>query len=189
MRGGRLESLSDREKRGEEVLKEEVKSLMEAENACLSPALVNALVSAYQIAITRALGAGANALSQMLLYELGDLLSEYVENLIKVDFEKPEEAIEKIFKELKLAKDVKVVREDGAWNIEVRGSIFIPTYQILRQRGVEFFTLSPEALLIASIIRRYLRLKGKGNERVKVKAEVPEDDVLRFKVVQIKALR
>ncbi len=175
--------------RGERVLKEEVKSLMSAEDVCLSPALVNALVSAYQIAITRALGAGANALSQMLLFELGDLLSDYVEQLIKVDFSKPEEAIEKVFKELKLAKEVKVKREDSTWDIEVRGSVFIPTYQILRQRNIEFFTLSPEALIIASIIRRYLRMKGKGNERVKVKAEVPEGDVLRFKVVEIKALR
>ncbi len=175
--------------RGEEILKEEVKSLMDAGNTCLSPALVNALVSAYQIAITRALGAGANALSQMLLFELGDLLSDYVEQLIDIDFEKPEEAIRKVFKELKLAEEVNVKREDSTWDIEVKGSVFIPTYQILRKRGIEFFTLSPEALIIASIIRRYLRMKGKGNERVKVKAEVPEDNVLRFKVVQIKALR
>ncbi len=172
-----------------EIMKE-VKFLEDSKDVCLSPALINGIVAAYQIAITKALGAGANALSQMLLQELGDLLSDYVKDIIPgVNFENPEDAIKKVFKELKLADEVDVKREGDTWLIEIRGSIFIPTYKILRQRGVEFFTLSPEALIVASIIRRYLRLKGTGKERVAVKAEVPEDDVLRFKVEQIRSLR
>jgi len=174
----------------EEIMKHEVEILRESENVCLSPALVNGIVAAYQIAITKALGAGANALSQMLLQELGELLSEYVEQVVGgVDFTKPEEAISKVFAELKLADEVKVKREGDEWHVEIKGSVFKPTYEILRERGVKFFTLSPEALIVASIIRKYLRIKGNGNERVSVKAEVPEGDTLVFKVKEVKALR
>jgi hypothetical protein len=171
-------------------LMKEVEILGESKDVCLSPALVNGIVAAYQIAVTKALGAGANALSQILLQELGDLLSSYVEQIVEdVDFTKPEEAIRKVFEELKLAEKVEVERGDNEWLIKIKGSVFIPTYKILRERNVEFFTLSPEALIVASIIRKYLRLKGTGKERVAVKAEVPEDDVLVFKVREIKSLR
>ena len=174
---------------GVELMKE-VKILEESKDVYLSPALINGIVAAYQIAVTRALGPGANALSQMLLQELGDLLSSYVEKLVDgIDFNKPEEAISKVFRELKLAGDVEVERGDGEWLIKIKDSVFIPTYRILRERGVEFFTLSPEALIVASIIRKYLRLKGTGKERVSVKAEVPEDDVLVFKVKELRPAR
>ncbi|ALU11344.1 hypothetical protein EYM_00145 [Ignicoccus islandicus DSM 13165] len=163
--------------------------MSEARGECIPSPLVNAIVSAYQIAITKALGAGANAMAQMLLTELGDFLSDYVESVIgEMDYEDVKGAVRKIFQELGLAKEVKIEEKDGKWVIEVRGSVFIPTYKILAQRGIQFFTLSPEALLIASIIRKSLRIKGDQKARVRVNAETPQDEVLRFEVQQISSL-
>ncbi len=174
---------------GVRSMSEVMKILSEAKDKCIPSPLINAIISAYQIAINKALGAGANAMSQMLLTELGDFLSNYVEELVgNIDFSDPREATKKVFKELGIAKDVEIEEVDGKWEVEVRGSVFIPTYKILAERGVKFFTLSPEALIIASIIRKSLRLKGDEKARVRVKAETPKDEVLRFEVIQLSSL-
>ena len=170
-------------------MNEGVSLLSEVRGECIPSPLVNAIVSAYQIAITKVLGAGANAMAQMLLSELGDFLSDYVESVIgKIDYSDVEEAVKKIFEELGLAKEVEIKEKDGKWEVVVKGSVFIPTYKILFERGVKFFTLSPEALLIASIIRKSLRSKGDEKARVRVKAETPSDDTLRFEVIQISSI-
>ncbi|UXD21717.1 hypothetical protein IPA_07150 [Ignicoccus pacificus DSM 13166] len=169
----------------------EVDALMKAKESCIPSPLVNGIVAAYQIAITKTLGSASNAMAQMLLTELGELLSKYVDEVLgEADYSNVEETVRRAFKELGLAEEVNVKKEDSKrWVIEIKGSVFIPTYRMLKERGVQFFTLSPEALLVASIIRRHLREAGEGNERVRVKAEVPEDDVLRFIVERIQALR
>jgi len=169
----------------------EVEALMSEGGKCIPSPLVNGIVAAYQIAITKTLGSASNAMAQMLLTELGELLSNYVDEVLgKADYGNVEETVKRAFEELGLAKEVNVEKsDDNKWIIEVKGSVFIPVYKILKDRGVQFFTLSPEALLVASIIRKHLREKGDGRERVKVKAEVPSDEVLRFEVEKISSLR
>ncbi len=170
---------------------EEVGALMSVGKECIPSPLVNGIVAAYQIAITKTLGSASNAMAQMLLTELGELLSNYVDEVLgEADYSNVEETVKRAFEELGLAKEVNVKKEgENKWIIEVKGSVFIPTYKILKERGVQFFTLSPEALLVASIIRRHLREAGDGKERVRVKAEVPEDETLRFIVEKIASLR
>ena len=174
----------------EEVSKERERVLHGVEKECISSALVNAIIAAYQIALYRTLGSAANAMSQLLISELGDSLVEYVDHILKVtDHKDVKEGIKRVFKELKVASDIDFKESNhSVWEVKIKDSTFKAAHEMLKTRGIRMFTLSPEALIIAAIARKSLRERGKGNERVKVEAELTDDELV-VRVVQIASLK
>ncbi len=179
------------------VIREEVTELLNY-GACVNSALVNAILVAYQKALYRVLGKSAKAFTQLLISELGDLLASmlgpYMINAIDKALEDHDgtlsRVITKAFKELGLASEVNVIEIDDANGIEVfeiKNSVFEPAYRILSKENIEM-ALTPEAFLIASIIRTRLREHGSGNERVDVEAEYAEGKLL-IKVKRISDLK
>ncbi len=164
----------------ESVAQERERVLGAVSDVCVNAALVNGIVTAYQVALHKTLGAAANAMSQLLITELGDSLSEYVDHLLgATDHKDILESIMRVFNNLKIASDVRYEEVDEkTWRIRIKDSVFKAAHKMLLQRGIELFTLSPEALIIASIIRKHLREEGKGNERVKVEATLTDDEIV-----------
>ncbi len=168
--------------------------------------MCNAILAAYQIALVKTLGSGAGAMSQILLNELGDVLIQLAG---EISGEKREVFEEKditniivgILKTLGIAKDVEVQELESTekhgqtlrrFSIKIWGSIFTPAHRVLVNRGVKSYSLSPEALLVAAILRKMLRDTAADKSiRVNVTAKLPEseDQPLEIIVEQITSLK
>lgn len=148
--------------------------------------LMNALITGYSIALHKTLGAGAGAMTQILLTEVGEVLSGMVDIILgdeQVAFEKEnlDEIIKSALLKLGIAEDVVIESSmDGDMEIHkiyIKKSLFNSTHQILIGKGIKEFPLSPEGLLCASIVRRVLREKtgGDANARINVNTKLPVD--------------
>ena len=152
--------------------------------------LVNmALMVGYQIALAKTLGTGVNSMGQLLQNEVGDLIAEIFdqvtkEGAINYKTESVEEIIARVFRELGIARDVKVERLEDAekygrklvrYKVELYDSFFKPVHKVLASRGLKEYPLSPEALLAAALLRKKLRLKH-ADARVKVTAILPHSE-------------
>ena len=150
----------------------------------VSAKVVNLILLGYQLALIQVLGKSAGAMAQLLISKLGDKLSES----LQVEAQSLEEAIKKLFKETGLANDVEFKQVDEkTYEIIVKDSAFKELHDMLKKEGLNDFPLSPEAMLAASIIRKYLRHYGDGKERVVVKTQFV-DDSLKIIVKQIRSL-
>jgi len=160
-------------------------------------ALMNGIVAAYEVALVRTLGKGANAMVQMLLTELGDLLADFVSTTKTIDktYENAAQLIAEALKHLGIAKEVEVEEvstEQGAriWKIRIRDSIFTAAHKLLASRGLREVGLSPEGLLVASILRQILRKQEGRYARVTMTTRLPSDnEPLEIIVKQIPTLR
>ncbi len=160
--------------------------------------LMNAIVTGYSVALAKALGTGAAAMSQLLIREVGDILSEMVDQILgnkqlEFNVENRTELIKSALLEMGIAKAVEVESE-GAENEErhrimISDSVFHPTHMILINRGYTEFPLSPEGFLCAAIIRRVLREKegGNVNAQVSVNTKLPVDG--KTLVVEVKEIK
>lgn len=149
--------------------------------------LINAIIAGYQIALNKTLGAGAAAMTQLLIKEVGDFLEELLE---EAGFEVHEikdlkEDIPRSLEMLGISKNVEVeLPENGSkagdrYIIKVHDSIFKPTALLLAKKGIKF-TLSPESFIIAAIVRKAIR-KVKPDAQVRIKVhpqEKPEDPLV-----------
>ncbi|WP_457550247.1 hypothetical protein [Archaeoglobus sp.] len=160
--------------------------------------LMNTLVAGYSIALEKVLGNYAGAMTQLLLTEVGDVLSAMVDEILgceQLSYESENRTvlIEKALKELGIAKDVKVISETSdeheKHKILIKDSIFYPVHRILVDRGLREFPLSPEGLLCAAIARRVLREKKGGDvkSRVVVNTLLPVED--RTLIIEIKQVK
>lgn len=75
--------------------------------------LMNSLVTGYSIALAKTLGSGAGAMTQILLSEIGEVLSAMVDEILgsgqaSYELENVEELLKNAFLELGIAKDVKI---------------------------------------------------------------------------------
>ncbi len=149
---------------------------------------VNAILLGYQVVIGKTLGRSFGGMTQMLLREVGDLLSEMVDKLtgdgVKYTEENIKEAIRRSLVETGIAKEVEVEElppeeKRGAllrrFRIRVKDSMFKPIYQILVQKGFTEFPLSPEGMLIAAVVLRILKKSNK-DARLNMKAKLPSSD-------------
>ncbi len=168
--------------------------------------LLNAIVAGYQLCMVRMLGSGATATTQILLTEVGELLSRMVDRILdssqaSYELENVGKLIANAFRELGIARRVEVEELEATekhgqklrrYRVLVYDSIFSPAHRILVERGVREFTLSPEALLAAAIVRRVLRERTGGDRRarVTVKAILPQaaDQPLEVLVEQLVSL-
>jgi len=148
--------------------------------------LMNSLVTGYSIALAKTLGSGAGAMTQILLSEVGEVLSAMVDEIlgskqVSYELENVEELLKNAFLELGIAENVKIekdVKENmRIYKLHIKGSLFVPVHKILIDRGLKEFPLSPEGLLSASIVRRVLRERTGGDTkaRVNVNTKLPVD--------------
>ncbi len=147
-----------------------------------------AILAGYQMALYRALGsAGAGAMTQMLLGEIGDLVLEILGKLEgKIDYSvsEPHELIADVLKRLGVAKEVKVERLEDVekhgrklrrYKVEIKDSVFMPVHKVLVKRGLREYPLSPEAMIVAAIVRKVL-LEKNPKARVNVTTVLPQSE-------------
>jgi len=146
--------------------------------------LMNSLITGYSIALAKTLGSGAGAMTQILLSEVGEVLSAMVDEIlgndqVNYEMENVEELLKNAFLELGIAKDIEIEKEKKdnmiIYKLYIKGSVFAPVHKILIDRGLKEFPLSPEGLLSASIVRRVLREREKG-ARINVNTKLPVED-------------
>ncbi|XRO75530.1 hypothetical protein ACO3TA_01235 [Methanocaldococcus sp. 28A] len=159
--------------------------------------LMNAVVTGYVIAVSKVLGRGATAMSQMLIREIGDVVAEMVDQIIgdeqlKYNAENRTELIKSALLEMGISKDVEVISEgkenEKIYKIKITNSIFHPTHMVLVHQGYKEFPLSPEGLICAAIVRKVLRSKEGGNSeaQVRVNTKLPTDG--KTLIVEIKEI-
>ncbi|AEM38642.1 hypothetical protein Pyrfu_0773 [Pyrolobus fumarii 1A] len=157
--------------------------------------LVNVIIAAYQYALHKTLGSSSGAMTQLLITNLGDELVHMLEETgVSITAETdPADAISNALRELGIAKHVEVVKPETQsvgeeYIIKVYDSVFREIPKFLAKLGVKY-TLSPEALLVAAIIRAYLRKKDP-NARVNVTVdEYAPDKPLTIRVKILRALK
>ena len=169
-------------KGGEFTLKEKVE---------IPSGLINAIIAGYQIALNKTLGAGAAAMTQLLIKEVGDFLEELLE---EIGFEVHEikdlkEDIPRSLEMLGISKNVEVeLPENGSksgdrYIIKVHDSIFKPTALLLAKKGIKF-TLSPESFIIAAIVRKAIRkIRPDAQVRIKIHPQEKPEDPLVIEVI------
>ncbi|MEO2117569.1 MAG: hypothetical protein ABGW92_04090, partial [Methanocaldococcus sp.] len=95
--------------------------------------LMNALVTGYSIALAKTLGSGAGAMTQILLSEVGEVLSAMVDEIlgseqVSYESENVEELLKNAFLELGIAQDVEIEKEvkDNMriYKLYIKGSLF-----------------------------------------------------------------
>lgn len=149
--------------------------------------LLNTIVAGYQIALNKTLGAGAAAMTQLLIKEIGDYLEDLLEDIgfELHDIQDLENDIPKAFKMLGISENVEVkLPDNGAssgdkYIIKVYDSIFKPVALMLHKKGIKF-TLSPESFLIAALVRKAVR-KARPDAQVRIKVlpqKTPEDPLV-----------
>ncbi len=138
--------------------------------------LVNVIIAAYQYALHRALGSGSGAMTQMLITDLGDELVNLLEDVgVRImEAENVADAIRRALEEFGIAKKVEVVKPEEnkvgeEYIVKIYDSVFKDIPRFLAKVGASY-TLSPEALLVAAIVRGFLR-KRDPNARVSVRVE------------------
>jgi len=163
---------------------------------------MNTIVLGYQVVIGKTLGRSFGGMTQMLLREVGDLLSDLVDQVVEgIEYseEKLAEAIRRSLLETGIARMVEVeelpaeVRQGRRlrrFRVRVRDSIFAPIYQVLVKRGYTEFPLSPEGMLIAAVVLKALRGSGR-DVRLNMRAVLPrsEEEHLEVIVEQIEPYR
>ena len=149
--------------------------------------VVNLVVLGDQVVIGKVLGKSYGGMTQLLLNEVGDMLSELVDELTKdklvYNADNLTDTIKASLVELGIAKNVEVeelppVEKHGKimkrYRVVIKDSLFKPIYGVLVKKGYREFPMSPEGLLIAAIIRRILRDKQE-NARVNMRVNLSED--------------
>ena len=169
-------------KEGEFTLKEKIE---------IPSGLLNAIIAGYQIALNRTLGAGAAAMTQLLIKDIGDFLEEMLE---EIGFEVHEikdlkEDIPRAFKMLGISDNVEVETPSNGTNagdkyvVKIYDSIFKPVARLMAKKGIKF-TLSPESFLAAAIVRKAIRkTRPDAQVKIKVNPQKSPDDPLVIEVI------
>ncbi|RLG82260.1 MAG: hypothetical protein DRO39_09680 [Thermoprotei archaeon] len=143
--------------------------------------VVNLIVAIYQLALSKTLGTGSAALTQLTLRKATGLIDDMLKD---IGFELGEvediaNVIPRVFKQLGISEkvEVEVPKEAEAsgntYVIKVYDSIFKPVAILLGRKGVKF-TLSPESFIAAYVIQKALQ-KRNPNARVRISL-VPRTD-------------
>ncbi len=169
-------------KEGEFTLKEKLE---------IPSGLINAIIAGYQIALNRALGSGAAAMTQLLIKDIGEFLEDMLEDIgFEVhDINDLKTDIPKAFSMLGISNNVEVELPDNGSNagdkyiIKIHDSIFKPVARLMAEKGIKF-TLSPESFLAAAIVRKAVRKqKPDAQVRIKVHPQKSVDDPLVIEVI------
>jgi len=154
--------------------------------------VLNAIIAMYQVAISRALGSGSAAMTQLILREITRIADEMFES---AGFKLPEiedipEEIVNVFKMFGFSHRVEVeMPEKGTehhvgseYVVKVYDSVFKPVAYMLMKKGIKY-TLSPESFLAAYAIIKALEKKGiKAKVRINVEPLKSLDEPLIIRI-------
>ena len=152
---------------------------------------INAIIAMYQLALSKALGSGSAALTQLILRDATSIADEMLKDLgVELgEIEDLEKDIPKVFKLVGISEKVEVeVPEDksssgSVYVIKVYDSIFKPVALLLQKKGIKF-TLSPESFIAAYVVRKALRKKNaKANVRIQVEPMKSPEEPLVIKII------
>ncbi len=161
------------------------------ENITVPSGLINAVIAGYQIALTKTLGRGSAAMTQLLIRDIGQVLEEMLEELGFVPREIKDlgEDMSKAFKMLGISDNVEViihgdgVEKDAKYVIKIYDSVFKPAARLLYKKGITF-TLSPESFLAAALVRAAIRrVTPDAQVKIKVNPQKSPDEPLEVEVI------
>ncbi|MEB3774035.1 MAG: hypothetical protein GSR86_03805 [Desulfurococcales archaeon] len=162
-----------------------------SEKITIPSGLLNVIVAGYQIALNKTLGAGAAAMTQILIKEIGEYLEDLLEDIgFEIhDIKDLKEDIPKAFKMLGISDNVEVELPQNGSNtgdkyiIKIHDSIFKPVAVLLAKKGIKF-SLSPESFLVAAIIRKTIRkVKKDAQVKIKIKPQSSPEEPLIIEVI------
>ncbi len=143
---------------------------------CLPSGVLNAIIAMYQVALSKALGSGSAALTQLILREATELADEMLGE-ISFDtgsLEQLDKTIFDLLHTLKIADRIEVEKPSNGdkagsvYIVKIYDSIFKPVALLLGRKNIKF-TLCPEAFMIAYIIQKVVK---KTNPKAKVRINV-----------------
>ncbi len=162
-----------------------------SDKAHIPTGTINAIVAMYQTALSKALGRGSAALTQLILRDITEIADEMFKALnieLGTSTENVAEEVKRAFKVMGISErvEVEVPKEAGkagsVYVIKVYDSVFKPVALLLEKKGITF-TLSPESFIAAYVIRKALRQKNeKANVRISVEPMRSPDEPLVIKV-------
>ena len=161
------------------------------ENITVPSGLINAVIAGYQIALTKTLGRGSAAMTQLLIRDIGQVLEEMLEELGFVPREIKDlgEDMSKAFKMLGISDNVEViihgdgVEKDAKYVIKIYDSVFKPAARLLYKKSITF-TLSPESFLAAALVRAAIRrVTPDAQVKIKVNPQKSPDEPLEVEVI------
>ncbi len=133
------------------------------EKVCLESGVINTIVAMYQVALSKVLGSGSKALTQLILREATEIADKMFEE-INLDISKigdPEKTIPEILRMFEIAEKVTVEKSPTSdmYVVKIYDSVFKPVAMLLSKKNIEF-TLSPEAFIVAYILSKALKEKN-----------------------------
>ncbi len=152
---------------------------------------INVIIAMYQLALSKALGSGSAALTQLILRDATSIADEMLKDLgVELgDVEDLKKDIPKVFKLVGVSEKVEVeVPEDklssgSVYVIKVYDSIFKPVALLLQKKGIKF-TLSPESFIAAYVVKKALRKENtKANVRIQVEPMKSPEEPLIIKII------
>lgn len=153
--------------------------------------MINAIIAMYQVALSKALGTGSAALTQLILRDVTTIADDMLKDMgVELgEVEDLKDDVPKVFKLMGISDKVEVeVPEEttasgSTYVIKVYDSIFKPVALLLQKRGIKF-TLSPESFIAAYVIRKALRKKdAKAHVRIQVEPMKTPEEPLIIKVI------
>ncbi len=163
-----------------------------SDKAHIPTGTLNAIVAMYQTALSKALGSGSAALTQLILRDVTQIADDMFKQFgieLGIDVEDIAKDIKDAFKIMGISNKVEVEVPEKAeskgseYVIKVYDSIFKPVALMLEKKGIKF-TLSPEAFIAAYVIRKALRQKNeKANVRISVEPMKSPEEPLVIRVV------
>ncbi len=161
-----------------------------SEKKSIPTGTINAIIAMYQLALSKALGSGSAALTQLILRDITDLADAMLKDLgIELgEVADLREDIPKVFRTMGISERVEVetpekATESGSiYIIKVYDSIFKPVALLLNKKGIKF-TLSPESFIAAYLVRKAIR---KVNPKAQVRIQVePYESIEKPLVIKV----
>ncbi len=137
---------------------------------------LNTIIAMYQIALSKALGSGSAALTQLILREATKLADEMLGEISfeSGSLEELDKTIPELLKILGISDKVEVEKPSNGdqagktYVVKIYDSVFKPVALLLAKKGIKF-TLSPESFIVAYIVQKVVR---KTNPKAKVRIDV-----------------
>ncbi len=157
-----------------------------AEKITVPSGLINAIIAGYQVALTKTLGKGSMAMTQLLIRDIGEVLEHLLEDagFRLHEISDLREDLKKAFSMLGISDNVVVETPNNGANqgdkyvIKIYDSVFKPVARLLEKKGIPY-TLSPESFIAAAIVRMAIRkIKPDAQVRITVRPQKTPDDPL-----------
>ncbi len=151
---------------------------------------INAIVAMYQLALSKVLGSGSAALTQLILRDATEIADDMLKNLgVEIgDVGDIKSDIPKVFKLMGISERVEVdipkeaASSGSVYVVKIYDSVFKPVALLLAKKGIAY-TLSPESFIAAYVVRKAVRKQNaKANVRISVEPMKSPDEPLIIRI-------